>query len=88
MTAQFDMVAAEVGLLHLGGAMRLYDLPTEEASEAMAVALVQADAPGLSLGPASYRALVSVWNDAHRSGEPDKAEEAGDAWMARLWGDG
>lgn len=66
--ASVDLVAAEVGLLHYGGATRLYDLPDEEQIEALAIGLVRLAAPRLSIAPVTAAALVEIHNEIHGRG--------------------
>lgn len=59
--AAVDLMAAQLGLSHLGGALALYDLPHEEQVEALAVAMVRNQAPDLADGGMSFAGASQLW---------------------------
>ena len=63
--AHLDLMATEIGMVYLTGPSALYDLSDCDQADALAWALVRAEAPELSGAPASHRTLVDIWNATH-----------------------
>ena len=83
--ARLDWMAAELGLLHFGGALAFYDQTRPERVEALASAIVRNDLAAVSIAPTSYPDMVRLWNDT-RPQKAGKDDGAADAMIAQMEG--
>lgn len=73
--AHLELVVVALGLQHLGGALRFYELPDAEAVETLAYALVASYSPELIPGPLTHNGAIAIWNAAHAKPKPAAQEE-------------
>lgn len=63
--AHLELMVLALGIQHLGGPLRFYDLPDAEASAALAYTIVASHHPELLPGPLTHNGLISIWNAAN-----------------------
>lgn len=79
--ASMDWLVAEVGLLHFGSAAAVYDLPTEDQVETLAIAIARSEAPEMGSGALTYIGAVQIWNAAHQKKGHDSTVSDMDSFL-------